>query len=224
MPHSEDMADLKKRTKEEKNLTLAILLLLATIDDDDMLGGFLSGSFFQQRIINSSIPTLARRVYLQSAVGMLGELGMSGDLNLRKLLEQQSNVYTRQLADRLAGNQNDWYRRYQSNETAYDLTGADTDYSVKPQPYGKYEVAREAVTSVSIMNSDSQKTTATYLSDFRDVKTTFVWIPERDSRTCKICKAMGGTYEEFWSAHFPSGPPAHPNCRCFLSSIRVYAS
>lgn len=218
------MADLEKRTKEEKNLTLAIMLLLASIDDGDMFGGFLSARYFQEKIAQSSIPRLSERVYLLSAGGMLNELGMSGDSGLRDFLSEQSTSYSRQLAERLAGNQNAWFREGQARSTEYDYTGVDSGYTQPPSPYGKYEAAREAVTSISAMNSDSQKLTSKYLKDFKGVSTTFVWIPERDGKTCKVCKRMGGTYEEFWSQHFPEGPPAHPNCRCFLSSIQVYAS
>ena len=218
------MADLDKRTKEEKNLTLAIMLLLASIDDDDMSAGFLSPRFFHERISGSSIPRLAQRIYLNSAGGMLNEIGIKGDANLRDFIIQQSSKYSRDLAERMSKNQNDWYREGQSRKTGYEYSGVDSDYAYKAKPYSKYEAEREAVTSISSMNSDSQKLTSQHLSDFSGIKTTFVWIPERDERTCKVCKTMGGTYEEFWSKHFPKGPPAHPNCRCFLSSIQVFAS
>lgn len=218
------MADLPKRTKEEKNLTLAILLLLSSIDDSEMGGGFLSASYFYDKIQETSIPRLSERVYLFSAGGMLNEIGVKGDAGLRDFLSERSDSYSRQLAERMSGNQNEWYRDIQSRRSDYDLNRVDSDYTPSPSPYGKYEAAREAVTSISAMNSDSQKMTSQYLNDFMGVKTTFVWIPERDSKTCKVCKRMGGTYEEFWSQYFPEGPPAHPNCRCFLSSIQVYAS
>ena len=96
------MADLDKRTKEEKNLTLAIMLLLASIDDDDMSAGFLSPRFFHERISGSSIPRLAQRIYLNSAGGMLNEIGIKGDANLRDFIIQQSSKYSRDLAERMS--------------------------------------------------------------------------------------------------------------------------
>ena len=218
------MADLKKRTKEEKNLELAIMLVLSGIAGDDLFGGFLSASYFKERIEGSSIPKLAERVYLLSAGGMLNEIGIQGDAKLRGYLSDRSRSYTNDLAARMAKNHNQWYSDYREKASESYLTGDGVDYLEKPVPYSSHEISREAVTSVSTMNSDSQKMTSKYLKDFQNIETTFVWVPERDSRTCKVCKAMGGTYEEFWSKHFPDGPPAHPNCRCFLSSIRVYAS
>lgn len=42
------------------------------------------------------------------------------------------------------------------------------------------------------------------------------WVTERDARVCPICRPLDGVREEGWIDRFPSGPPAHPNCRCFL--------
>ena len=43
-----------------------------------------------------------------------------------------------------------------------------------------------------------------------------IWITERDARVCPICSPLDGTSRAVWSLKFPSGPPAHPRCRCYL--------
>lgn len=41
---------------------------------------------------------------------------------------------------------------------------------------------------------------------------TGVWVTARDDRTCPICRPLEGTTKDNW----PTYPPAHPGCRCFI--------
>jgi hypothetical protein len=65
------------------------------------------------------------------------------------------------------------------------------------------------------------------------VKTTVTWFTERDGRVCPICRPLHGQFMSHWegtliSADAPpwaidsiranGGPPAHPNCRCYLET------
>lgn len=43
-----------------------------------------------------------------------------------------------------------------------------------------------------------------------------IWQTQKDEKVCKICGPLNNTTQRVWSSRFPSGPPAHPNCRCFL--------
>ncbi|MEE9472360.1 MAG: hypothetical protein V3V82_00065 [Acidimicrobiia bacterium] len=42
------------------------------------------------------------------------------------------------------------------------------------------------------------------------------WITELDARVCPICSPLHNVSETVYGREFPSGPPAHPRCRCFL--------
>jgi hypothetical protein len=42
------------------------------------------------------------------------------------------------------------------------------------------------------------------------------WITANDDLVCPICGPLNRKYEEQWARRFPDGPPAHPNCRCYL--------
>lgn len=42
-----------------------------------------------------------------------------------------------------------------------------------------------------------------------------IWTIE-DNAACKICLPLNGTGRDVWGIPFPEGPPAHPNCRCWL--------
>ncbi len=46
--------------------------------------------------------------------------------------------------------------------------------------------------------------------------TVMIWRTERDARVCPICSPLDGKTDKVWSQQFPSGPPAHINCRCEL--------
>lgn len=43
-----------------------------------------------------------------------------------------------------------------------------------------------------------------------------VWHTEQDNRVCPRCAPLNGRPEGNWG-EFPLGPPAHVNCRCFLT-------
>lgn len=52
-------------------------------------------------------------------------------------------------------------------------------------------------------------------------KLTAFWVTSVDDKVCPICKPLNNVREEpgntsNWTEKFPSGPPAHPRCRCFL--------
>jgi hypothetical protein len=41
-----------------------------------------------------------------------------------------------------------------------------------------------------------------------------VWLTSNDEKVCDICGPLNDTPESEWANRFPSGPPAHVNCRC----------
>lgn len=48
-----------------------------------------------------------------------------------------------------------------------------------------------------------------------------VWDTEDDADVCPICDPFERQRQNVWQGDFPTGPPAHPNCRCRLSWMRV---
>ncbi|GAH83549.1 unnamed protein product, partial [marine sediment metagenome] len=46
------------------------------------------------------------------------------------------------------------------------------------------------------------------------VQTVQRWLTAEDERVCPVCGPLDHTTEDTWRAAFPSGPPAHVNCRC----------
>ena len=43
-----------------------------------------------------------------------------------------------------------------------------------------------------------------------------VWHTEQDGLVCPVCRPLNGQPEAVWADRVPAGPPAHPNCRCWL--------
>jgi len=76
---------------------------------------------------------------------------------------------------------------------------------------------RTAVTTTTGANSQSERKAADDFEKRTGVKVVAYWVTERDSRVCKTCQALGGQPERVWLSEFPDGPPAHVNCRCWLS-------
>lgn len=42
------------------------------------------------------------------------------------------------------------------------------------------------------------------------------WFTEADARVCPICQPLHKQPREVWALKFPSGPPAHHRCRCWI--------
>lgn len=42
------------------------------------------------------------------------------------------------------------------------------------------------------------------------------WYTAEDNRVCTVCGPLHGKLRDDWSRFFPSGPPAHPACRCWV--------
>ena len=43
------------------------------------------------------------------------------------------------------------------------------------------------------------------------------WLTAEDERVCPICGPLDKAVDDEWGSQFPSGPPAHNNCRCMLA-------
>ena len=46
------------------------------------------------------------------------------------------------------------------------------------------------------------------------------WFTQGDQRVCPVCGPLHRKKREDWQRFFPSGPPSHPNCRCWIEYAR----
>lgn len=42
------------------------------------------------------------------------------------------------------------------------------------------------------------------------------WFTRSDRHVCSVCSPLHRTLRDVWERDFPQGPPAHPNCRCWI--------
>lgn len=42
------------------------------------------------------------------------------------------------------------------------------------------------------------------------------WFTRADRHVCPICSPLHRTLRDVWEREYPEGPPAHPNCRCWI--------
>lgn len=73
-----------------------------------------------------------------------------------------------------------------------------------------------AVTEVTKANSRAERAAAEDFERATGVRIVAYWVTESDSRVCATCEGLGGKAESVWLREMPDGPPAHPNCRCWL--------
>lgn len=81
---------------------------------------------------------------------------------------------------------------------------------------GQERVERAAVTETTRANSRAERAAAEDFERQTGVRIVAYWHTEEDSRVCRICAGLNRKAEAVWLREMPDGPPAHPNCRCWL--------
>ena len=71
-----------------------------------------------------------------------------------------------------------------------------------------------AVTETTTAYSAGEAAAAAAIEAARDVRLPVVWLTEEDEKVCPLCGPLHNKGPVAWAHLYPSGPPAHPNCRC----------
>lgn len=78
---------------------------------------------------------------------------------------------------------------------------------------GPKSIERTAVTEVSNAVTDASEAAM----DAQGLKTEQdYWHTVADVRVCHRCSPLNGKPRSVWQAKYDGGPPAHPNCRCWI--------
>ena len=95
------------------------------------------------------------------------------------------------------------------------MTNADLEALLAPA-FGEVRAEMIAVTEVTRAYSEA---TNSYQEMLRESGLNFVrvWQTSDDEKVCEICGPLDGKTEAVWADQFPSGPPAHVNCRCWTT-------
>jgi len=95
------------------------------------------------------------------------------------------------------------------------MTRADLVGMLEPA-FGSVRAEMIAVTEVTRAASQSTNIHQRLLAH-QGIQMRRVWQTRHDSLVCEICGPLNGQPEDVWHIQFPSGPPAHPRCRCGLA-------
>ena len=74
-----------------------------------------------------------------------------------------------------------------------------------------------AVTEITRAHNAGLRYIARRFADITGQELAPFWVTERDEKVCPICRPLHLQGPDVWRDKFPLGPPAHPNCRCWLS-------
>lgn len=89
--------------------------------------------------------------------------------------------------------------------------------------FGDRRAASIAITETTRATAKATEMYQRELAD-RGIGSVRRWLTAEDERVCAICGPLDHKTEEVWKVQFPSGPPAHPNCRCAVVLERLRAN
>ena len=205
------MADIDKRTEKEKKLIALLLLIWASEDLGWWWHHAPSVRMFDMKLRQYGAIEFTRSVALRQAEDFMDEISWSGDRDrVRGRMGYVSEAYISDLSRRMARKHDRWQLDPESRSSAAVVKD--------------WEIEREAVTDLSGLASQAEFSSRNYLSTFHKIHVESYWRLDLLSNWCQTCLRLADSHESIWSREFPTGPPAHPNCRCFLQHYRVLSS
>lgn len=97
-----------------------------------------------------------------------------------------------------------------------DETGLIKDPERFDNAFSKDRVENIAITETTRSISEGENAARVEIERVGNREIVAIWITEKDSKVCPICRPNHRKPESFWVDKFPKGPPAHPRCRCNL--------
>lgn len=121
-----------------------------------------------------------------------------------------SRGYLETTQDRIRRSTADWLGRMLVEGEQIDQSEIDAQLESLLGPSRAEGLAVDAVTTAQTAGGEDAIRAMGGVSDDD------LWITERDGRVCDICSPLHGQPRDSWEASHPSGPPAHPRCRCYV--------
>lgn len=79
--------------------------------------------------------------------------------------------------------------------------------------FGPERVGRMASTETTVAQTQASEQAVETVGG---ISPNDLWFTREDGKVCTVCRPLHETTRDFWSQFVPSGPPAHPDCRCYL--------
>lgn len=199
------MPNLASRTDHETETAAVLLLYLQELEDVLRAGQQPDWLQWTTRL-SAALGVALAATYLEAAEQLVGDF--DGWLNDGQDMAQQ---WGQRRADWVAASmatttRNNVYAAESIEQLAYDFSPARADTVAitetteaisQGEHYGAAELAAIAILLIP------------------------VWDTEDDDKVCPLCGPYERQRQNVWQGDFPTGPPAHPNCRCRLSWLRV---
>ncbi len=121
----------------------------------------------------------------------------------------------RVLVGRISGTDREYVDKIRAQLQAGEIT-EDAAREMIARAFGKARASTIAATETTRALAESSFALQADL-EAQGVKTVQRWLTAEDERVCPICGPLDHTTEDSWLAAYPTGPPAHVNCRCVTS-------
>jgi hypothetical protein len=214
------MPDLANRREREEELAAALLLLL---DDAakriSATGGQASWDQIESELRRALVPVL-QRVYIEAAAGLAAERGrpIERDAIVGAAIEWANNRAA-ELAKELVARDREKIALLLEGIRSGIITVEEAAAQLAAA-YGPARAAELAITEVTRAVSAGEIGLIALLGLMDETgaagKPEAYWHTEQDARVCPECAPLDGTPESVWGKRHQYGPPAHPNCRCWL--------
>lgn len=216
------MPELKDRTSYEDRMSEAMEEVFAAalaVAADGLMAVNAAIKTALKKYVGPILEEIQRRVIIimlilfgdDDAGSVLGDAPQSqgpiyDDLNRRasKEAEKQVDELGDQMADTNRTWANEWDGEQPFDEWAKDRLFADS------------RAETVAVTETTSAVSLGERLVVDRMREL-GVEVDAVWITKRDERVCRVCGPLHFRPTSQWIDDHPFGPPAHPNCRCYLT-------
>lgn len=190
------MPDLATRADRERELAAAVLLVLRD--------GRASGTMSVDRLAVALRDPL-RQTYLDACQGMILASASENPPEISEdAIEAEAAAWVDGYAPVLA-------RQIVDSTTSLADVADDLE-----AVFGAARAEMIAATEVTRAISAAEAYLILLWADEADLQYRRIWHTEHDGKVCPVCKPLDRAPEEVWGTVAPSGPPAHPNCRCWL--------
>lgn len=199
------MASIPDRSDLERELAATLLLLWRKADRDPLFRGVQAAQHFTA----STVSPVLEKVYAAAARRLADQarLDISQDV-----IDRNAAIWAMLYAAELA-NQLNMTTLNRVNAAAAGL-GSVTSIpaEIVDDAFNQERAAVIAATEITRAATAAETALAAVLV----VKPASTWNTAEDERVCEVCGPLNGTGPDVYGAVSLSGPPAHPNCRCWL--------
>ena len=157
-------------------------------------------------------------IAVEQALRVAAEVGVEFD---PAMVNDEAASWARGYAFDLVKGLTDTTRNVVSNAIASytqtpGMTRADLESLLSPA-FGEYRASMIAVTETTRAYAQAMNQYQRTIREDAGVEMVRVWQTNNDELVCPVCGPLNGQPESVWRDSFQDGPPAHTNCRCFLT-------